>query len=315
MRFLDFLKKSGGGRRRESLIAKVVEYLDQHRLSTIPSVLAKITEVGRNPNASTVDYARLYEMDQSACMRLLVLANSVYYGARTGAVIRNIEDAIIRVGMRRAQEVINSSIVAGLFKSSAAVEDYSTADLWLNSVAVAVGNRALCAVLKAPAFETRIDPYLAGLLHDVGISIQHQCFFEEGFKEAVEARARSQGLLLEEEVWRLPITHADLGLELARHWKMPEELAAVLGCHHSLAVEKPESLWLVHLTRVSQWIAFELRLGYSDFGEAQAPEYAFSAKALGLDDLGYAKVKEQVGLDIDRLKDIGWFSTLKVRRL
>ncbi len=315
MGFLDFLKKTGGSRRRETMVARVVDYLDQHRLSTIPSILAKIMEVGQNPNASIADYARLYEMDQSACMRLLVLANSVYYGARTGAVIRNIEDAITRVGVRRAQEIINSSVVAGLFKSTAAVEDYSTPDLWLNSVAVAVGNRMLCAVLKMPPFETHIDPYLAGLLHDVGISIQHQCFFHDGFKEAVEARALSKGLLLDEEASRLVFTHADLGLELARHWKMPEELTAVLGCHHNLAVEKPESLWLVQLTRVSQWMAFELQLGYSDFGEAQAPGYTSSAQALGLDDRGYAKVKEQLAQEVARLKDVGWFSALKVRRI
>jgi HD-like signal output (HDOD) protein len=318
MRLLDFLKKDGRDldRKRESLILKVVAYLDHHNLSTIPSVLAKIMEVGRNPNATVGDYARLYEMDQSSCMRLLVLANSVYYGARTGAVIRNVEEAIVRVGMRRAQEVINSSIVAGLFKSSVVIEDYSTTDLWLNSVAVAVGNRVLCAALPAPPpGGGRIDPYLAGLLHDVGISIEHQCFYQDGFREAVESRARGQGLLLDEEARHLSVTHAELGMEIAHRWKMPEELAAVLGHHHDLAVDGPEPLRLLHVTRTAQWIAYELRLGYSDFGDAQAPEYLASRRALGLDDARYAKVKEQVSLEIQRLKDLGWFSALKVRHV
>lgn len=317
MRLLDFLKKNGHDldRKREALIIKVLAYLDHHNLSTIPSMLAKIMELGRNPDASLADYAKLYEMDQSSCMRLLVLANSVYYGARTGAVIRNIEEAISRVGVRRAQEIINSSVVAGLFKSNQVIADYSTSDLWLNSVAVAVGNRTLGMALQAQPDGHGVDPYLAGLLHDVGISIEHQCFYHDGFHEAIQARAQNKGLLLDEEARFLSVTHTELGMEIAYRWKMPEDLSAVLGHHHDMATDNPAALRLLHLTRTSQWIAYELGLGYSDFGVAQAAEYLASRRALGLDDLRYAKVKEQVGLEVQRLKDLGWFSALKVRRL
>lgn len=318
MKFFNYLSKEGRdlNRKRDALIQKVAAYFEHHSLSTIPSVLSKIMEVSRNPDATVGDYAQLYEMDQSACMRLLVLANSVYYGARTGAVIRNIEEAIVRVGMRRAQEVINTSVVAGLFKSSAVIEDYSAGDLWLNSVATAVGNRILCSAIPAPKSGIeRMDPYLAGLLHDVGISIEHQCFYQDGFAAAVEARARNKGMLIDEEQKHISITHTELGIEMACKWKMPDELSVVLGHHHDLAVNDAESLWLLHVTRTSQWIAFELQLGYSDFDMAQAPEYQASRQKLGLDDSIYTKIKEQVALEIQRLKDIGWFSSIKVRRV
>ena len=58
-RMTEWLERTGKGRaadeRKQTLLAKVLAYVDRHNLSTIPSVLAKIMEVGRDPNASAAE--------------------------------------------------------------------------------------------------------------------------------------------------------------------------------------------------------------------------------------------------------------------
>lgn len=313
MKWRDIFKKNELDPKGRAMVAKALTFIERNNLSTIPSMLGKIMELGHNPNASAAEYAGIYSLDQSSCMRLLILANSVYYGTRTGQAIRSVEEAIVRVGINRAREVVNSAVVAGLFKNNAVIGDYSTSNLWLNSVAVAVGNRALFAQMPPPV-PLAIDPYMAGLLHNTGISIEHQCFFSEGFEQAVNDRVQNDSMLWEEEKKNLGITHNELGLEIARHWSFPEDLLAVIAHHHDLESGNPQQEYLLNATRVSEWFAFELGHGYSDFCARHQPLYDESRKRLGIDDERLSIIKDRMKIEVNMLKDLGWFSSVQLRR-
>lgn len=316
MKFLHLIGKDKEKvRRKEELLDGITPFIARQNLSTIPSMFAKISELNRNPSASASDFARVYEMDQAACMRLLVLANSVYYGTRTGASIRNVEEAIVRVGMNRAREIINSAMVSALFKRDMPIADYSASDLWMNSVAVAVCNRILYAKCAPPVEQPTLDPYLAGLLHNIGISIGHQCLFNRGFQTALEERAKNDSLLADEEERHVGITHNEIGMFIALKWNFPAELNAVIGHHHDLNASEPEHAWLIHATRVSLWLALENKLGYSDFPGSLAAEYADSCRFIGAGEHTITSASKQTVDEITRLKALGWFVSVHLHKM
>lgn len=306
------LNKSGALKKER--IAKAVNFVAANRISTIPSMLSKINELAHNPNASSLDYAKLCEMDQSSCVKILMLANSAAFGARTGDAIRNIKEAVIRLGVRKAREVIASTVVSPIFKSGRSFSDYSPGALWLNSVAVAVSNRMLYQLTQRQEPKDA-DPYLAGLLHNFAIPLEHQCFMEEGFQAAVNARALNQSLLADEEIRHLGINHNELGGALAERWYFPDKICEVIRHHHDRDRSETGACdELMHITRASQWLCLELKFGYAEFPEKHADAYLCSFNALGISAEVYAEAQEQLTLEMDRLNQLGWFSSLRVHK-
>ncbi len=299
---------------KKERVAKAIALVGNNRISTIPSMLTKINKLARDPNASLRDYATLCELDQSSCVKILMLANSVAFGARTGAVVRNVQEAVVRLGARKTREVITSTVVAPMFKNGHSFSDYSPSALWLNSVAVAVSNRLLYQLTnrQEPA---DADPYLAGLLHNFAIPIEHLCFMDEGFQTAVNARAQSQSMLAEEEMLHLGINHNELGASLAAQWNFPEKIRDVIEHHHDRQhAESPACSELTHITRASQWLCLELGIGYAEFSEAHADAYLCSFNALGISADAFAVARQQLMLEMDRLHQLGWFSGLKLQK-
>lgn len=316
-----FERKRGGdvqaddSRRKEKRIAKITSYLDANRgrLSTIPSIITKINQLSADRRAGAEEYAKVCEVDQSICMRLLCLSNSVYYGGSAGNHIRTVRDAIVRIGFHKARDVIQSAAVAGLFKSREKVDSYSAGELWMNSAAVAAGNRALCAEHDIAGYG--LDPYLFGLLRNIGIPILHLCFYHDGFKDAVMAASRTGALLIEEEENYIGINHQEVGLEVARQWKLPPSLFGVIGGHHDPDVANDASGKLIHITRVSEWAAFELGLGYSDFSARHASFFEESIAQTVMSKEIYNRLKDVMQTEVDQLRQLGWFSGLSIARV
>jgi HD-like signal output (HDOD) protein len=297
---------------KKERIAATIKFVSANRISTIPSMLAKINELARNPDASASDYARVCEMDQSSCVKVLMLANSAAYGTHTGNVIRNVQQAVIRIGVRKTREVINSTVVSPLFKSGKAFSDYSPNALWLNSIAVAVSNRLLYQLTgrEEPA---DADPYLAGLLHNFAIPLEHLCFLEDGFQAAVNARSLNQSVLADEEIRHLGVSHNEIGAALAEHWHFPHKIRNVIQHHHDHHL--PDGLAdveMLHITRASQWLCQELKLGYAEFPESLSDMYLGSFNALSISADTYAEASQKLSTEIQRLQQLGWFSGLRV---
>lgn len=302
-------KASSGAveKQKKDLLSSVFLYLKKNEFSTIPCILQKIMDLMQNPAVGAAEYAKVCEMDQSSCMRILRMANSVYFGARDGRIIRTIKDAVVRLGFEKAREVIQSSVVSSLFRTKQSVGNYSAQALWVNSVAVASGVRliyGLCPSLKKPD----VDPYLAGLLRNIGIPLLHLCFFDEGFSDAVSACQANKTLLHDEELAHIGIGHQAVGMEVAGKWMLHPDITSVIGHHHDIGVENEDLKMLIHVTRVAEWMAFESGLGYSDFSDAQVDSYAQSLGMLQIDEAGYERVKKDMATELEQAKNLGWFA-------
>lgn len=157
---------------KPSKLAKNRLYLDCYKymqsdkldLPTIPDVSIKIRRAINEPKANSSRIARVVQIDPSITARLIKISNSPLYRGRRK--IESCPEAITRLGLKAAQDIITVFALKAVFNARTGIIRRKMQELWAHSSHVA----AISAVLahKTPGF----DPdraMLAGLIHDIGI--------------------------------------------------------------------------------------------------------------------------------------------------
>jgi len=297
-------------KKQSQIIDKVLHTLDRHDLSTIPSILVHLHNVSHNPKSSASDLAAICEMDKSTSARLLRAANSVYFATNNRDRIDNIRDAIVRVGFGQSEEIILSATVSAWMKTNRTINDYTSMALWRHSIAVGVAAR----LIFTKRFGLGIfDPFMAGLLHDLGIAVENQFLMREGFEKALVHRHENRSLLIEEEMRHLGTSHEEIGEVLARKWNFPNHLIAVMGHHHNLSTADNNYINLLHVIRLAEYLCFKQMQGYADFSERYATELYESKTALSIDDHLLEWVFSELSREMGNLVNLGWFTELKLK--
>lgn len=137
---------------------------DSLALPTIPDVSVKIRRAINEPSANSNKIARVVQIDPSITARLIKISNSPLYRGRRR--IESCPEALTRLGLKAAQDIITAFALKAVFNAKSPVIRRKMQELWAHSSYVA----AISAVLahKTPGF----DPdraMLAGLIHDIGI--------------------------------------------------------------------------------------------------------------------------------------------------
>jgi len=143
-------------------IFKAVE-TDQIKLPTLPEVALKIRQAVEKDNKSAIEIADLLSQDSSLSARLLQLANSPLYRARSE--IDNLQLAISRLGVRIVKDLVVMLAIKQAFKARSKAIEEQFKEVWQTSVDVA----AVCRVLAN--HHSGLDKehaMLAGLIHNIG---------------------------------------------------------------------------------------------------------------------------------------------------
>lgn len=187
---------------------------DQIKLPTLPEVALKIRTAVEKETHSAEDIARLLAQDPALSARLLQLANSPLYRARTE--IDNLQMAITRLGIRIVKDLVVMLAIKQAFKTSNKALDEEFRKVWLTSIDVA----AVCRVLAQT--QQNIDneqAVLAGLIHNIGILpvIELANKQPELFMGAPSIPAIASEI------------QARLGDKILRFWNFPQSLIDVAG--------------------------------------------------------------------------------------
>ena len=142
------------------------KYMQSEKLAlpTIPDVSVKIRRAINEPSANSSKIARVVQIDPSITARLIKISNSPLYRGRRK--IESCPEALTRLGLKAAQDIITAFALKAVFNAKTGVIRRKMQELWAHSSHVA----AISAVLahKTPGF----DPdraMLAGLIHDIGV--------------------------------------------------------------------------------------------------------------------------------------------------
>ncbi len=224
---------------RDAICRKIEEATD---LPTLPEVIIKVEKLARDENSSASDLAKVMNHDPALTARVLRVANSAIYGARSP--ITSVTLAVARMGFTEVRNIALSLSILKLFAGKGPV-DY--ARFWKHSLSVAFATRILSRHMRVPARNTD-DFFVTGLLHDVGILILEQYFAQ--IYHAALASAQPSVSLSELETDKLGIDHAHVGSLLLKRWRLPEVIVEAVRCHHrpDAAVEARTAAQAVHLS-------------------------------------------------------------------
>lgn len=190
---------------------KAVE-TDQIKLPTLPEVALKIREAVEKENQSAIDIANLLSQDSSLSARLLQLANSPLYRARTE--IDNLQMAITRLGIRIVKDLVIMLAIKQAFKTKDKAIEAQLKTIWQTSVDVA----AVCRVLaKSQSGLDAEHAMLAGLIHNIG-------------SLPIIELADRQPALFSDKQNIVDITkeiQAELGEKILSFWNFPDSLINV----------------------------------------------------------------------------------------
>jgi HD-like signal output (HDOD) protein len=137
---------------------------NQLTLPSVPDVAWKVRRLVDRDDTAAEQVANAVSADPSMAAKLVRACNSPLY--RGFSDVRNVREAVIRLGMRTTRQLVTVFSMREVFRSQRPSLQKEMDRLWRHSREVA----ALCWVLADSA--TSIDPeeaLLAGLLHDIGV--------------------------------------------------------------------------------------------------------------------------------------------------
>lgn len=229
-------------------------------LPTVPSLYQDLCRLIEEDSSIDV-IAKKLEMDQSISSKILRVANSAFYGAKTG----NITQAIMYIGLTNVKNIVLSNAVFneygdGLNKHFNLWEHVNTTNKLMNAIYARLLGK------KVPnAFAS------AGLLHDVGRVIvmnYYQDIQEQMIKAAEQDTYKG---IVELERQFIGVDHQLIGGYLLNWWEIPHPIVEAAMFHHdplNPMVSNKELVCVVHLANFYSWELLE----DSTFKEILMPE-------------------------------------------
>lgn len=214
-------------------------FQQQNALPSIPKVVQEVIDSFNNESVSIDEIAKKLIADQVLSAKLLRLANSSYYHASRS--VGTIDDAVLMLGFMTVRTLVISTGLTGSFKTMPGVD---LKQFWRHSLHTAVIAKWLSKQLHGNSDFA----FIVGLMHAIGQLVMHAAMPEKTLqidKIAGPLDARR----VDVEQTSFGYNYADVGAELARRWRFPDNFATVIkACTDPLEQEPFEPMAaIVHL--------------------------------------------------------------------
>jgi putative nucleotidyltransferase with HDIG domain len=188
----------------------------------IPFAAQQALAVSRNPMSSVGDLVKLFERDPTLAQSLLKTANSAWYQRKDEAVV-SIAAGVQRIGMQAVENVLLTSIVAGMLCRPGGAYGVLVGKVWSHML-----RTAPLAQRLAPAFGVDSETaYTLALLHDVGKLAVFD--YISALRQGLHREIRMPEPFLNELLVRL---HEPVGGRAALRWGLGARAARALAEHH-----------------------------------------------------------------------------------
>lgn len=223
-------------------LLRIFNNLDE--LPSPPWVYFKIMQL-MDEDADMEAIAAVIEQDQAITSRILRVANSAFFGARTGSI----QEAMVYIGLTNISNIVLSSELYITSGAEGNVMDM----LWQH----AVGTNKLMNFIYRRFLGKALDNCYAsaGLLHDIGkLLILHRFKEEQGKIQRHVAKNTSTDVnAMEQEL--IGADHQVLGGYLLDWWQMPLPINEVALYHHDPMNEAVINRKLVAVVHIASYYA------------------------------------------------------------
>jgi HD-like signal output (HDOD) protein len=215
----------------ESLVNKsaVRDYVSGlGRLPTLPTSYRALTDALNSDVSDAKSIARLIEQDPAIAAKIMQLVNSALFGLRRQ--ISRIDEAVTIIGVRMIRDLMLATHLFSRFRQRDDWTAFSFSKLHQRSMLVA----RLAQQIGADAGLDRNQQeqaFLAGLLHDFGISVLANKD-AAGYQVLMEEAVRMGQPVYAMEKMRLGLTHAEAAAYLLGLWNLPFSVVEAVLLHH-----------------------------------------------------------------------------------
>jgi len=199
-------------------LLELINNLDQ--LPALPKLYHDLTDLIER-DADIEDVGRVIEKDQAISSKVLKLANSAFYGRKTG----DLSQAIMGIGLNNLKNIVlSSSFIKG---PPAILEEVNT--LWEHSI----NTNRLTHLIYEKCLKKKMPGVYgsAGLLHDIGKVILH-LFYTDSYHDLLKEARLNESLLVGLELDKYNVTHQDIGAYLLNWWELPFAYVEAAMFHH-----------------------------------------------------------------------------------
>lgn len=207
-------------------------------LPNIPKVVQELIQTFNQSDFDMDEIAKKISLDPVLTAKVLRLANCAHYGV--SRTISSTTDASVLLGFSTLRTLVLASGITGAMQSP---PGFNRKEFWRDNFAVA-------AIAKWMAPYCKINPetaFTCGMLHSIGELLIQLLAPQEAKK--IQAAVEAGGKLASVENSMLGYTYADVGAELAKRWKFPDEIAEgiLYHCNEDLANLEQPLAGLLHL--------------------------------------------------------------------
>ncbi|MBI1826414.1 MAG: HDOD domain-containing protein [Planctomycetes bacterium] len=226
-------------------------------IATLPEVTVKIIGIVEDPKSTARDLHEVIKNDPALSVKVLKVVNSAFYGLP--GQVASVDRAIILLGLSAVKNIAIAASIARLFKGKRISDQFSAADLWRHSLAVAVLARAIGKA--APHAVMPDELFVAGLIHDIGTLIERQSY-PDHFAEAIRSCSENGRNFLEIERELIGADHQAFGVGLTTKWKFPRHLRAAVGFHHNPDAVSAELKNIASVIHIADVMACQEKVGF-----------------------------------------------------
>ena len=263
---------------------------DKIKFPIMPDIAIKIDNLLKeNKDTSISEICEIIKSDPAVTMRLISISNSTYY--RGSVSIKNLEEAITRIGLKDTQNYLLLLTTRTLFDSDTPPFNKLLDSLWIHSLATAEAARLLGKLLKYPDLN---HLFTLGMLHDMGKLLLLQVLFE------LHHNGRNMDETNIMEI--LDAQHMAFGASLMRKWNMPSEFSYTAEQHHTIAegAKYSQSFLIVCLANlITRLPGFSLK---EDAGDDL--ENTYPARSLGIDTDAIQTIIEQIKSFVSNIRNV-----------
>jgi HD-like signal output (HDOD) protein len=227
-------------------------------LPSLKSVLDELQTLTAQNHSRLDDVIRLVQADQGMSLRVLRMANSVYF-APTEPILE-VQEAVLYIGLSTFRGVVVSArCIEKTCHVRQSVLEWK--DFWTHAAGVGWITRELASHLKKGELVAE-SYYLMGLLHDIGKVVLAQ-LMPQDFDEIYSKASTEKKIPSELELEALGIEHGHLGAWYMEKQGIPPALCEPVRFHHAPIEDNKPHMKNACLIRLADNLARWLELGRS----------------------------------------------------
>jgi HD-like signal output (HDOD) protein len=264
-------------------------------------VLSELENLTQKSNIRIDEVTRLVQVDQGMSLRVLRMANSVYYAP--SQPILDVQDAILYIGLNTFRgAVVSTRCIETTCHIKQETLDWK--DFWTHGASVGHLTVELASHLKSS--ELGLESfYLMGLLHDIGKVVLAHLMpdkFDVLYAEAI--LARKAPAVAEKET--LGIDHCHLGAWYLEKQGIPLALCEAVRFHHTAVTDQKPASRHALVVQLADLLARHYHLGRSGNESDTGDPYASAEwqAYVGLCHQGVVDGEEFKGALVERIAKI-----------